>query len=110
MIVRHVKLGMTLAYPVVAFLLAMNGPLLSAAESADELAQAFTIYRDNWGVPHVDGPTALGPAMSLTVVIWRVSGAASRSVFSPQMPQGLRYFDNGFGGTGSGSTPLTTRA
>ena len=40
-----------------AWLLVLTARPCVALERPEELARAATIYRDDWGVPHVDGPT-----------------------------------------------------
>src|SRR3990172_5945866 len=40
-----------------AWLLVLAARPCVALERPEELARAATIYRDDWGVPHVDGPT-----------------------------------------------------
>lgn len=41
---------------IVIGLLAVT-PAFAEIENAEMLAQSVTIYRDTWGVPHIDGPT-----------------------------------------------------
>ena len=48
---------MTRRHVLFAFALLCAAPVLLRAADAEQTAKSITIYRDNYGVPHVFGPT-----------------------------------------------------